>query len=65
MNDNDNARDLELSDEDVFTFEVSDETLEAMAKTTPGAAFTFVGSPTVSILVACCSNDAIPEPKRH
>jgi hypothetical protein len=41
-------------DEFDLTFEVSDGALEAAADTTP-VAFSFVGSPTVSVLVACCS----------
>jgi hypothetical protein len=38
-----------------LTFELSDDdALEAAADVTP-AAFSFVGTPTVSVLVACCS----------
>ena len=44
--------------EDVFTLNVSDEALEAAALTTPVAAVSFSGAPTVSILVVCCSNDS-------
>jgi hypothetical protein len=44
--------------EDIFTLDVSDEALELAALTTPVAAVTFAGAPTVSILVACCSNDS-------
>jgi hypothetical protein len=54
---NDNSQDIEQCDEDTLTFEVSDEALEVAASTTAGAAMSFPGSPTVSILVACCSND--------
>ncbi len=46
--------------EDVFTIEASDEALEAAALTTPVAAVSFTGAPTVSILVVCCSNDNSP-----
>jgi len=37
-----------------LTFEFSDEALEAAADVTP-AAYSFVGSPTISVLVSCCS----------
>jgi len=37
-----------------LTFEVSDEALEAAADVTP-AAYSFLGTPTVSVLVSCCS----------
>lgn len=37
-----------------LTFEFSDDALEAAADVRPFA-FSFVGSPTVSVLVACCS----------
>jgi hypothetical protein len=44
--------------EDIFTLVASDEALEAAALTTPVAAVSFTGAPTVSILVVCCSNDS-------
>jgi hypothetical protein len=55
---NDNINILEQSDEDILTFEPSDETLEAAAATTPvaAAAMSFPNAPTVSILVICCGN---------
>jgi hypothetical protein len=37
-----------------LTFEFTDDALEAAANAVP-AAYSFVGSPTVSVLVACCS----------
>ena len=44
----------EPQDGDVdLTFEFSDDALEAAADVRP--AFSFVGTPTVSVLVACCS----------
>jgi hypothetical protein len=50
---NDTIKDPELGDEDLLAFEIADEALEAAAeKSNP--AFTLIGSPTVSILVACC-----------
>jgi hypothetical protein len=43
----------ERGDEDLLAFDIADEALEAAAdKAKP--AFTLIGSPTVSILVACC-----------
>jgi hypothetical protein len=54
---NENSQDLEQCDEDILTLEVSDAALEAAASPTTGAAMSFPGSPTVSILVLCCSND--------
>jgi hypothetical protein len=47
---------LDQADEDVLIFDVSDAALEAAASMASGAAMTF-GTPTVSILVACCGND--------
>ena len=47
----DGHRDCELD----LSFEVSDAALEAAADATP-IAFSFVGAPTVSVLVACCSS---------
>jgi hypothetical protein len=40
-------------DQDCLAFDIADEALEAAADATRPA-FTLVGSPTVSILVACC-----------
>ena len=46
----------QLQDGEVdLTFESSDDALEAAADVRPFA-FSFVGSPTVSVLVACCSS---------
>ena len=43
----------EQGDENLLAFEIADEALEAAAaKSNP--AFTLIGSPTVSVLVACC-----------
>jgi hypothetical protein len=50
----DNLTDLELTDRDALDYEVSDEALEAAAGTTHGAAMYTLGTPTVSVLVACC-----------
>jgi hypothetical protein len=52
-----NLNDLEQSDDDILSFEVSDAELEAAASATRGAAMSFPGAPTVSILVVCCSNE--------
>jgi hypothetical protein len=49
----DNPTDLELTDRDALDSEVSDEALEAAAGTTHGAAMYTLGTPTVSVLVAC------------
>jgi hypothetical protein len=50
---NDGIKAPEPGDEDLLAFDIPDEALEAAAeKSNP--AFTLVGSPTVSILVACC-----------
>ncbi len=53
MNDND----LEQSDEQILTFEVSDAALEAAANALPGAAMSMPNAPTVSIIVVCCGNN--------
>lgn len=60
---NGNTQDLEQSDEDILTFEVSDEALEAAASTRAGAAMS-PAAPTVSILVVCCCNDGNTAPER-
>jgi hypothetical protein len=44
------------ADDDMLAFEVSDAALEAAASVLPGAAMSFPNSPTVSILVMCCSD---------
>ena len=50
---NDVVKDLEQGDEALLAYEIADEALEAAAeKSNP--AFTLIGSPTVSVLVACC-----------
>jgi hypothetical protein len=50
---NDGIKAPEQGDEDLLAFEIADEALEAAAeKSNP--AFTLIGSPTVSVLVACC-----------
>jgi hypothetical protein len=56
---NGNTKILDQSDEDILTFETSDEALEAAAATTPvaAAAMSFPNAPTVSILVICCGNN--------
>ena len=50
---NDGIGPSERGDEDLLTCEIADEALEAAAETSRPA-FTLVGSPTVSVLVACC-----------
>ena len=50
---NDTIKDPEQGDEDLLAFEMADEALEAAAQKSKPA-FTLIGSPTVSILVACC-----------
>jgi hypothetical protein len=50
---NDNICDPERGDEGLLAFEIADEALEAAAEKSKPA-FTLIGSPTVSILVACC-----------
>jgi hypothetical protein len=46
-------KDPELDGEDPLAFEIADEALEAAAEKAKPA-FTLIGSPTVSVLVACC-----------
>jgi hypothetical protein len=49
----DTINDSEQGGEDLLAFDIADEALEAAAeKSNP--AFTLIGSPTVSVLVACC-----------
>jgi hypothetical protein len=43
----------ERNDQDLLAFEIADEALEAAAEKSKPA-FTLIGSPTVSVLVACC-----------
>ena len=50
---NDGTTAPERGDEDLLAFEMADEALEAAAEKAKPA-FTLIGSPTVSILVACC-----------
>jgi hypothetical protein len=50
---NDNLSDPEQGSEDLLAFEIADEALEAAAEKAKPA-FTLIGSPTVSVLVACC-----------
>ena len=45
------------NDHEMPPFEFSDETLEIAASATIGTAISFPGSPTVSVLVVCCSVD--------
>jgi hypothetical protein len=54
---NDKFRDPERDDEDILAVDFSDEALEAAARVTAGPVMSLPGAPTVSILVACCSND--------
>jgi hypothetical protein len=54
---NDEARNLEQADGDIFAFEVSDAALEAAASAPRGAAMSLPNAPTVSIVVVCCGND--------
>ena len=49
----DTIKNPEQGDEDLLAFEVADEALEAAAEKSKPA-FTLIGSPTVSVLVACC-----------
>jgi hypothetical protein len=51
---NDKSESTEPRDHDLLACEIPDEALEAAAAATKPA-FSLVGSPTVSILVACCS----------
>jgi hypothetical protein len=49
---------LEQGDDAILTVEFSDAALEAAASTTiAGAAMSFPNSPTVSVLIVCCSPD--------
>ena len=50
---NDGIKAPALGDEDLLAFEFADEALEAAAEKSKPA-FTLIGSPTVSVLVACC-----------
>ena len=50
---NSDSKYLEHDDQDFFAFEIADEALEAAAEHSKPA-FTLIGSPTVSVLVACC-----------
>jgi hypothetical protein len=52
-----NETDVEQSDEQILTYEVSDAALEAAASTLPGAAMSMPNAPTVNIIVICCGND--------
>jgi hypothetical protein len=49
----DTIKDPEQGSEDLLAYEIADEALEAAAEKAKPA-FTLIGSPTVSILVACC-----------
>ena len=50
---NDAIKAPEQGGEDLLACEITDEALEAVAEKLKPA-FTLIGSPTVSILVACC-----------
>jgi hypothetical protein len=50
---NDGIKAPERGGDDLLAFEIADEALEAAAEKSHPA-FTLIGSPTVSILVACC-----------
>jgi hypothetical protein len=50
---NDKIEATEHNDQDLLAFDMADEALEAAAEKSKPA-FTLIGSPTVSILVACC-----------
>jgi hypothetical protein len=50
---NDKIEATERNDQDLLAFDIADEALEAAAEKSKPA-FTLIGSPTVSILVACC-----------
>jgi hypothetical protein len=51
---NDKIEATERNDhQDLLAFEIADEALEAAAEKSKPA-FTLIGSPTVSVLVACC-----------
>ena len=49
----DTIKDPEPGDEGLLACDITDEALEAAAEKAKPA-FTLIGSPTVSILVACC-----------
>ena len=49
----DTIKNPEQGGEDLLAVEIADEALEAAAETAKPA-FTLIGSPTVSVLVACC-----------
>jgi len=49
---NDKIEATERNDQDLLAFDIADEALEAAAEKSK-LGFTLVGSPTVSILVAC------------
>jgi len=49
----DTITDPELGGEDPLACEIADEALEGAAEKAKPA-FTLIGSPTVSVLVACC-----------
>jgi hypothetical protein len=49
----DTIKSPEQGDDDFLACEIADEALEAAAEKSKPA-FTLIGSPTVSILVACC-----------
>ena len=50
---NDKIEAIERNDQDLLAFDMADEALEAAAEKSKPA-FTLIGSPTVSVLVACC-----------
>jgi hypothetical protein len=50
---NDKIEATEPRDQDCLAFDIADEALEAAAEKSKPA-FTLIGSPTVSVLVACC-----------
>jgi len=50
---NDAIKAPEQGDEDLLALAIADEALEAAAEKSKPA-FTLIGSPTVSVLVACC-----------
>jgi hypothetical protein len=49
----DTSKNPEQGDENLLAFEIADEALEVAAEKSKPA-FTLIGSPTVSVLVACC-----------
>ena len=50
---------IEQTEEELLSFQVSDEALEAAANAIPGAAMSFPNAPTVSIVIVCCSTDGV------